>query len=1708
MKNINTKKNFAAAIVGFAVVNAACWALFSMLPKGGARTAAGPDYSDTNAFKRVTHVSRLDNGRSVEYEYIIASVVTNKTVAEMLAEQRAAEAKKSGGDAVKAAEIPLSVGEARTSRQSDSSFVIDVDFSEELNFSKIGRAQIYSEPAVELSFSDSGWSWWRRINARTVRIHGKFAPDTQYKIVFQKGVAADNGRALAEDAVRTVRTPDFASQLRISAAGRYLPPSGALAVPFESMNSGSNIGVRVSAVPPRNITQLMARENDRYSSSRRYWGSASADDSDTRELALASVTGRVDIAGYKKNELFKGVARLGDFMGAARRGVFLLELESDHAADVSRLVCVSDLAISARRFDGAGREMLVWVTSLTNGAPVAGAKVEAWSANNMPAGAARTDENGLARISVAKGAKGAANASAAAADDEDEFRTHAFVLTAESADGEDWSFMPLADGTEEDAPGASRKYFADSASEIEAFVYADRAIYRHGDPIRAQALLRDASVAAPAPFPVRFDLVAPDGKVFRSQTALADETGCATPAEAFSVPENQRSGRWRARVSQPGEKGARLGEAEFSVESFAPPQIRVAASASAKESALGEALELSVGAEYFFGKKAAGLAVDGVVSFGDAEFEPEGWEEFIFGDERRSARGGSMQISKSALDGNGAFKFAFTNNNSSHSAPAAAARLNGSFSVYETGGRPVSASAQALLHAYPFYIGARLPAGGFVSTTESNNVAIALVNPDGSRFGGARELTAKLSKVDYIYTQFKSGSGFWRWKEEAVRSVESEWNISVGGDFGDAAALELKPIVEGRYELEISDADPGAARPRASTFVSFYASAERGNSAERAALGKSAKLEISFDKKEYAPGEIAEAKITAPFAGAALFSVYQDRVFDAQILRPTNSTFTARIPVTDDMFPNVFVSASVIKPAIPSEAWLAFRAYGSAMLKVTRPENRAAIDIAATAEIVARGARVAVNIEAQNPADLEGGYATIYLVDEALHLLGNYATPDPFAHFDAPRGLASAHGFYDIYGLLLPIVDDAAASSAVKIGGDDAAPLARRVNPVKSRRFIPLALAAENIPFGADGKITREFLLPDWAGEVRATAVVRTKTRSGSAAAAAKVAPKLALMPDAPRVLAAGDSAWLTLALHNTTPEPIDAELSANFAGAFEPARTNAAVRLAANESRLLRFPVKAGETIGAATAVFTAAGAGEEHSQGIEIPVRPAMPLVSQVEIIELKEREIVTLAVPTNVLASTYEQRVRASNNSFARFIPALSYLLGYPYGCLEQTTSSAFPLVHAGAALARATETTLGAGADENLAKVRHGIRRVASLQNSNGYHLWHDVPNTDDYLTTYASHFLAEAAAAHPAEVPKAVLDRNVELLKRILSSAQYSSDDVAAYALHVLALSGKPDKHAMHAFNDRRNELSPLAKAHLSRAFALSNDRARALAIAKEIGPPASVPAASFAMLAWLETDAPESKAEILSRYRYLAERQDALAGFHWGTTQDNALALLAIGALAKRAAATRDELNISFTDPSTCRLSETIGAAPNTAVSSRAIIANNTGSGMAYLVREQSAAPLLQNDAAHSNGITITRSLHDRAGAPADPAKLAVGDIITVRLDIALADASGELSDAVIEELLPACFEVSSASEIKTEKPGFTDQYRSLLRSEVRDDRLVVFLKPIAEPVRITYTAQVVTAGVFTHPPASIEGMYRPEMSSRTATGILEVSLP
>ncbi|MCX5689948.1 MAG: MG2 domain-containing protein, partial [Planctomycetota bacterium] len=1164
------------------------------------------------------------------------------------------------------------------------------------------------------------------VGEREVRLEGPFVCGVRYAATLPGTLVSKDGKTLASARRLEFVVPDRTTGIRFPFSSGMLSPAGNMLLDAELVNL-SSVSLEVSKVYANNLLAHL----------------------DGTEVSATSreFPAKVLKVSGPRNSVQKVALDLAACLGRAK-GIYRIALSSEDSRWTrdTAIVAISDLAISAK----SGRDwMLVWVTSVATGKPVAGAKVRVLSESNQVLAESTCDSTGVASLAVPH----------------DHPDGKARVVVAEVAN--DTGFLELGGAT--DLLDRVDQSGRPTPCGYDIYLYTERGIYQPGEPVHVTGIIRDGGDGStPAPFPLEVAVVRPDGREVAHVAAEADVNGLFH-VQYDSIPSGHR-GRYRFIARLPGATEV-LGQASALIEEFVPPRIEVKAQAQTTEAGL----EVEVAADYLFGMPGAGLTADIEARYVLARFEHPAFAGFTFDlpadiafvpvvQERAKEVNGELGADGKTLatvpgpTAKGYWKASITS------------------SVHETGGRTVSALASAIIDTQPLHAGLRLkdPA----SSVAPFGVEWVLIDPKGAVVAG-RDVALRLVRVETDWT-LEEVRGRLTWRSTQRETEVRAWN---------AAAAAAPGGVGGVGNERVSCDSGGTYRLYAKAGADAAAMLEIDvpwGQGEKARSQRPERVAVTLDHDDYEPGQTAKATIISPFAGQMLVTIESDRVLWSMVSAAQAGANLIDVPLPATLRGGAFLSVSVVRPIdVKSERWLPVSARGLARITTRHPAQR----LEATLEVPSNGLPTSTqSVLLHTPAGVSG-VAHVWAVDDGILLATAFKKPDPFAWFLAHRSLAVETE--DAFRELLP--DYKRPAEFTRIGGDGDSEEGVR-GPMPRRVTLDGVLWNKAIALDPSGTTRIAMQLPDLTGRLRFFAVVVAGDRYQSLDQTLTLASPLMIEASMPMFIAPGDRLEVPVRLINSTKAPMHLTLSQQVVtGPVQLSGTpTQEVDVAPMTSALVWRTLTCSDE-GVANLMFeakTSDSAAMARARG-EFTCRAAAGLMSLASVQAIKTGEVSTITLDPALDPAHSKVQVRIEPNPTVHLGPALDALVDYPHGCIEQTSSRLLALLE----VAKASREKDPSRAQTIDAMIDAGINRIRSMQTAaGGLSYWPDSQNPDVWGTVYAADVLVRASAAGRRVDPKFLSDVTDYLAGRLGATrgeAAAIDDSTRAYLCDVLAQLGKP-----------------------------------------------------------------------------------------------------------------------------------------------------------------------------------------------------------------------------------------------------------------------------------------------------------------------------
>ncbi|HYF53858.1 MAG TPA: alpha-2-macroglobulin family protein, partial [Salinarimonas sp.] len=967
---------------------------------------------------------------------------------------------------------------------------------------------------------------------------------------------------------------------------------------------------------------------------------------------------------------------------------------------------------------------------------------------------------------------------------------------------------------------------------------------------------------------------------------------------------------------------------------------------------------------------------------------------------------------------------------------------------------------------------------------------VVAAQPDGRRI--ARAATWSLYRVERRYQWFNNDG---RWGYEPVKSSArvAEGRVEIGVD---APARVGANVTWGTYRLEVR----GEGMDGAATSVGFTVGWSGDQTADVPDL-----LDMTLDKAAYVSGDALQARLSPRFAGTATLAVVSDKVHEVRVVDVPAAGGTVSIPVKAEWGSGAYLVALAHRPLDQAARRQPGRSLGVAWFSVDRAARTLAVTLTPPKEMRPRGTlAIPVRLAGLNPG--EEARVTVAAVDVGILNLTRYQAPDPAAFFLGQRQLGTE--VRDLYGYLIDGMQG--TRGAIRAGGDGV-PALDAAAPAQE----PLARYSGVVRVGPDGTAEVAFEIPAFNGTVRVMGVAWTGDRVGSASADVIVRDPVVVAGTLPRFLSVGDQSRIHLQLDNVDGAAGDYTLDLDIRGpVLAPAADlRRTVRLERGAKGSVTIPLTAA---GPGTAVLAArlTGPGLDVSQTFALRVQPGTSALVRRTVRTLEPGASVTVSndLLADILPGTGAVSVAVSTFSGIDVPGLLQSLDRYPYGCTEQTVSRALPLLYVNR-LAQTEALAIDGALD---GRIRGAIERVLSRQASTGtFGLW-GIGGNDVWLDAYVTDFLTRARElGHP--VPQGAFASALDRLRNHVANTTEIGDANAsglAYAAYVLARNGRPVMGDLRYLADTKlaEFKTPLARGQIGAALALLGDRGRSATVlaaavdqlrtSKDGGRARDDYGTRLrdgAGLLALAGEADLPRDAVRTVIQAIAEERPTA---RTTSTQENAWLVLAAQAVQRESTTLALSVNGAPHQGALYRTwrGEALDRAPATIA--------NTGTLASQVVISTSGNPI-GPEPAFANGYAVERSYYRLDGTAADPAQVRQNDRLVTVLKVT--EPATMSARVLLVDRLPAGFEIDNPKLVDSgtvEALGWLKTDVQPEHTEYRDDRFVAaYERSPGQPAFFTvaYIVRAVAPGRYTHPPAHVEDMYRPERFGRTAFGTVEV---
>ncbi|MEO8152591.1 MAG: alpha-2-macroglobulin [Rhizobacter sp.] len=1543
------------------------------------------------------------------------------------------------------------------------------------------------------------------------------------------------GGYLMRDRVQSLVTmPPYPPELRILSEGALLPMSGEkkLAVLVRDL---PGLKIEVGRVQPAQLQHLVSQSQGSYANPE-FLGSFGPDNlTDRFERVVKLGNLAPGKAHYEAIDLAEYLAKDGD----QRKGLFLLKIagfdpkkveaqaapqensepqngegnensnessneneqqpEGESNVDPSslqqrRLVLVTDLGIVVKQSTDGSRD--VFVQSLFNGLPVAGANVEVVAKNGSTLFNQATDVNGRAHFDKLEGL----------------VRERAPLLLMVRKGG-DMSFMPLnrsdrnLDLSRFDVGGLQN---ARTSDQLSAYLFSDRGIYRPGEAMHIGMIVKAADWHKTlAGLPLEAEVLDARGlTVKRERLRLA---ACGFAELSHTTLASSPTGNYTINLNivKDDKVERQIGSTTVKVQEFMPDRMKVTAQLSAPLSegwVSPKDLKGRINAQNLFGTPAENRRVEVAMSLSPAWPAFRGYADYVFFDPQRAKDGVNDNLPEGKTDANGDAEFDLKLNRFEK----ATYRLSLLAKVFEPeGGRSVSAETNALVSERPFLIGVKHDGDlGFVSLASKRVSQIIAIDPQAKKVA-APDLTLQFIERKTVSVLMRQPNDTYRYESRKKESTLSEQPLALSAA-GHALVLDTKKA--GNYSYVLRDAS-GLELNRID-----YSVAGTGNVTR--SLERNAELQITLNKKDYAPGEDIELSIRAPYVGAGLITIERDKVFAQQWFKTTTTASVQKIKLPKDFEGNGYVSVQFVRDPSSDEIFMSPLSYGVAPFATSLAQRTQTLKLSVP-ELTKPGQVLKMKLSASQPTR-----AVVFAIDEGILQVARYQMADPLGYFFQKRALEVRTS--QILDLLLPEFKRLMAQSAP--GGDEGSANARFLNPFKRKGEAPAVYWSGIVDVNGDKEFS--YTVPDhFNGTMRVMAVAVNEGAVGVAQDKALVRGDFVLSPNVPLAVSPGDQFDVSVGVANNVA---DSAKDAPVQLVLKPASTFELVGPASQVLKIspmreavatYRLKVKDAQTasLGSATLEFTSSlgdkTTGKSATRRMDISVRPATPRAVTVALGSFTGSAEVP--VPRDLLPEYRKQEIAVSALPLAMAPGLMTYLDNFPHQCTEQLVSRVLP----GLVLAKRPE--FGASTPQGAAKAfDEAMRVLRSRQNAQGgFGLWSASVQADEFASIYAVHMLLEARELEipGVSVPPDVLRKGLDYAQQLAASnpADLGAARTRAYAIYLLTRNGAVTTPLVASLRETldakylKEWQADSTAAYLAATYQLLKQEKPAAELMDGLARASDADTTAYRWWPYYDPVVRDAQTLYLIA-RHFPARLKTLSpqtmnrfvtpmSRGWFNTLSSAYTILAFEAMARTLGAdAMGKLSVMQFDAkgASTELALPANLLPRAAVLPGTVklkLANEARSITTYYSATQSGFDRTPPAQELKAGMEVLREYVGADGKPVTSVKL--GDEVTVRLS--LRAIGGGVSSVALTDLLPGGFEVVQSRDANGAASSVTGP--ALEYADVREDRVVLYSNAGSSVQTYSYRLRATNTGEFTVPPAYAESMYERDKQARSLAGRIAV---
>ncbi len=1214
-------------------------------------------------------------------------------------------------------------------------------------------------------------------NYYSVIIEGDFTPETRVNLNIKPGLLSRNNNILLNGISQDVKFRNFSQMVGFEEKGTFIRKNGKKTLKFSYRNL-DKVNIKVYRIFDNNIPVL-------FNFYKEWSGNLGSPD---EKISFKMLDKDISL-DYRPNQKHTHYLNFSELIDNADNGFYHIILSSEenyHTRD-SMWLCITDIGLISKL---AEDKLFVWAVSLESGKPQSNVDVSLFSLNNQQLAEDSTDKDGKV---IFKGLKEYTD-------------TVGIPFIVFARQDNDFSFIDIytqsIDLSEYKTHG-----FPILKGDYNSYFFSERNLFRPGDTVNFGGIVRKRDLnqfTTVDKVPVKMEIKDSSHRLVTSLARPLDSQG--TVEYQWKTSDYQETGYYYA-----GFKIGKIdiGKLTIQIEEFIPQRIQTLLNTVREALTSRDIIELTLKGLYLFGAPVSNgsYSLHGYLS--PAELSIRGFNEYSFGySDFDDIKPVELFRFTDSLDSGGTAEIKIDLNNygiKQYSKIDIKAEIE-----EQAGGRTVDDSVSVLVNPYDIYLGIKKDDIDNIRSGKVNNLSGIVVNTEGKAIEDERDIDISVFHIEHRYIYYyDTNYGRHRYRFEEIEnlikrdSIKSE-NGKFSFDFNSRNYW-------GAYRITLTDRDTGSVTEctKYPWWWGYGTTADKNKAPYY--------IDLTLDKENALPGEKVEMVLNSPFNGRMLMTIDSDDVLLSEWhdIKKGHNTINFRVPPKSKDYNNVYVSAFIINSEY-NYGSVPLRALGMANIAIRHDDNKLDVRLSHP-EVIKPNTSLEIEYEIKNLGN-EGRIA-VFAVDEGILQIRKFMTPDPYAFFFSKTALGVK--LNDILGMIMPEFTELYTGKTGYGDFEEMPPVPEEGDRGRIMRVKPLAFWSGFNTVSKDGKGTIAFDIPNFLGKVRVMAVAVSDGKFGSYEGFTIIRDKIQVISTMPRFLLAGDIFEIPITVVNSTGE--DGEFSIDISAenikiiSFEDSR----IPIKDNESKIIIAKASPEGNLGFSEIKIQAEGNGERTSAETTIPILPNSPSVTEYHLVECSKGET-SLDSYTKGWAPEFERTfITLTSLVYSKELGYLKYLIRYPYGCLEQTISTAFPLLYL-----KDIDTVKEINEylkDRDINQlILSAVSKVISMRiGDSGFGMWPSTRNVNSWVSVYATHFLYEANA-RGFLVDQSVLNSLADYITGTINieDDKIHSISTRAYGYYVLSLMKKTRQNDIDFFLQRyRDRLLPESIAFIAGAYA-------------------------------------------------------------------------------------------------------------------------------------------------------------------------------------------------------------------------------------------------------------------------------------------------